>query len=303
MAPGRAHLVCANHTAVPAELECAPCGAVFCAACARRLRDGRTMACLRCGSMLVPFAGSAAAIRSPVSRAPERADAARPLIDRLPSTLTYVLKGRVLLVLAGVALLQLLGNFGLILAILAAGINAAVFFRIVETSAYGDDRLEPPDFVDPWESVLAPLLRYLATLVPLVAILLAAGVPLALGLFIGPRLWIGLGAWFALILVWIALWPVLIIVAALTRSITAIYRPSIWVKILGEMRTDYLIGAACFYGTFLIELYVLVPIALRLAISTNHPIVVAIVFGFIGLVLEAWRARVLGETCRPYLEI
>jgi len=261
------------------------------------------MACLRCGSMLVPFSGTAAAVRSPVSRAQERADAARPLIDRLPSTLSYVLSGRVLVVLAGVALLQLLGNFGLILSILAAGINAAVFFRIVESSAYGDDRLEPPDFVDPWDSVLSPLLRYLATLVPLVAILLAAGVPFFVGLFSGPQLWIGLGAWFALILVWVALWPLLIIVAALTRSATAIFRPAIWVKILGEMRADYVIGAAVFYGTFLVEIYVLVPIALRLAISTGFSILVAIVFGFIGLILEAWRARVLGEVCRPYLEI
>lgn len=302
MPPGRAALVCANHPAVPAELECAPCGAVYCAACARRLRDGRTMACLRCGSMLLPFSGSAAAIHSPVSRAPQRADAARPLLDRLPSTLAYVLTGRVLVVLAGVALLQLLANFGLLLGILAAGINAAVFFRIVETSAYGDDRLEPPDFVDPWESVLAPLLRFLATLAPLVVILLAAGVPLFVALFTGPQLWMGLGAWFALIVAWIALWPLLIIVAALTRSITAIFWPPTWVKILREMRTDYLIGAAVFYGTFLVEIYLLVPIALRLAIGTSHPILVAIVFGFIALILEAWRARVLGEVCRPYLE-
>src|SRR5262249_10809245 len=157
------------------------------------------------------------------------------------STLTYVLSGRVLVVLAGVALLQLLGNFGMILSILAAGINAAVFFRIVETSAYGDDRLEPPDFVDPWESVLSPLLRFLATLAPLVLLLVAAGVPFLEGLFSGPRLWMGLGAWSVLILVWIALWPLLIIVAALTRSALAIYRPTLWVKILGEMRSDYVI--------------------------------------------------------------
>ncbi len=261
------------------------------------------MACLRCGSMLVPFSGSAAAVRSPVSRVAERADAARPLLDRLPSTLGYVVSGRVLIVLAGVALLQLLGQFGIILSILAAGINAAVFFRIVETSAYGDDRLEPPDFVDPWESVLAPLLRYLATVVPLVAILLGAGVPFFVALFGGPALWTGLGAWLALILVWVALWPLLIIVAALTRSVTAIFRPAIWVKILGEMRADYAIAAAVFYGTFLIEIYVLVPIAVRLALSTGSAILVAIVTGFAALVLEAWRARVLGEACRPYLEI
>src|SRR5262249_12818230 len=166
-----------------------------------------------------------------------------------------------------------------------------------------DDRLEPPDFVDPWDSVLSPLLRYLATLVPLVVILVAAGVPFFQGLFSGPQLWVSLGAWLALILAWVALWPLLIIVAALTRSATAVFRPGIWVKILGEMRTDYLIGAAVFYGTFLIQIYVLVPIALRLAIGTGFSIVVAVVFGFIGLILEAWRARVLGEGCRPYLEI
>src|SRR5262249_38644079 len=156
---------------------------------------------------------------------------------------------------------------------------------------------------DPWESVLSPLLRFLATLAPLVLLLVAAGVPFLEGLFSGPRLWMGLGAWSVLILVWIALWPLLIIVAALTRSALAIFRPTLWVKILGEMRSDYLIGAAVFYGTFLIEIFVLAPIALRLAISTGSVTLVAVVFGFIGLILEAWRARVLGEVCRPYLEI
>jgi hypothetical protein len=291
-------LTCAHHPGVVAELECAPCGVVLCRACARPLRDGRTLACSRCGGLVVPFRS----VTGPISRAPQRAEAARPLLDRLPGTLLYLKQRSVLLVLLGLALLAWIGSYNLVLWLLSAGTQAAVFFRIVETTAFGDDHLETPDFTDLWDSVLSPLLRYLATFVPLIVLVFAAGLGLG-GLALPYRsLLSALGPLAVAVLVWLALWPLLIMVAAISRSFVAILNPVQWWHVLADMRADYAIGALAFYATLLVDAFVFQPLAVRAMLYVPIPIVVPVLVQFARLILMAWRARILGEACRPYVE-
>jgi len=291
-------LVCAHHPDVAAELECAPCGVVLCRACARPLRDGRTLACGRCGALVVPFR----AAMGPVSHAPQRAEADRPLLERLPGTLAYLKQPSVLFVLFGLALLGWIASYNAILWLIYAGTQAAVFFRIVETTAFGDDRLETPDFTDVWDSVISPLLRYLATFVPLIVLVFSAGLGLS-GLALPYRpLLSALGPLAVAALVWLALWPLLIMVAAITRSFLAIFNPVQWWNVLSDMRADYAIGALAFYATLLVDAFVFQPLAVRAILYIPIPILVSVVIHFASLILMAWRARILGETCRPYVQ-
>lgn len=291
-------LACAHHPDAPAEVECTPCGAVLCRACTRTLRDGRTLVCATCGALAVPFRAAA----GPVSRAPARAEADRPLLERLPGTVLYLKQPSVLLVLLGMAFLNWVGGYNFILWLLAAGTQAAVFFRIVETSAFGDDRLEAPDFTDLWESVLAPLVRYLATLSPLIVILYLAHLGLV-GLALPARpLLAALGPYAVAALVWLALWPLLIMVAAITRSTLAVFNPVQWWRVLADMRVNYALGAVAFYATLLVDVYLFQPLAIRAIVHAPLPIVVPVLVHFGALILMAWRARILGEACRPYVQ-
>jgi hypothetical protein len=291
-------LFCAHHPAVAAELECAPCGVVLCRACARPLRDGRTLACARCGGLVLPFRS----VTGPISNAPQRAEAARPLLDRLPGTLLYLKQPSVLFVLLGLALLAWIGSYNWVLWIISAGTQAAVFFRIVETTAFGDDNLETPDFTDFWDSVLSPLLRYVTTFVPLIVLVFAAGLGLS-GLALPYRMLLSaLGPFAIAVLVWLALWPLLIMVAAISRSYVAILNPVQWWRVLADMRADYAIGALAFYATLLVDAFVLQPLAVRAILYVPIPIVVPVLVNFASLILMAWRARILGEACRPYVQ-
>lgn len=293
-----AALACSTHPQAAAEFECVPCGVVMCRACTRLLRDGKTASCLRCGGLVLPFTGL-----GKTSTAPRRAEAARPLLERLPGTLAYLKQPAVIFVMLGLAVFIYVGSFSFILSLVAAGTEAAIVFRIVETTAFGDDRLEPPDFTDLWDSVLSPLLRYLATLLPLIVALFAAGLGWA-GTGMAPRTLLDLlGPWAAVVLAWLLLWPLLIMVAAITRSILAVYDPRVWFRVLNEMRGDYVLGALGFYATLLLDIFVLRPLAVFVAVRAPIPVLMPILFQLIELMLIAWRSRILGEACRPYVDL
>jgi hypothetical protein len=291
-------LACSTHPQAAAEFECVPCGVVLCRACIRMLRDGKTPTCLRCGALVLPFTGL-----GKTSRAPLRAEAERPLLARLPGTLAYLKQPAVIFVMLGLAVLTWVGSFSLILSLVAAGTRAAIVFRIVETTGFGDDRLEAPDFTDLWDSVLSPLLRYLATLVPLVVAVIGAGLGWA-GAALPPTDLIRvLGPWAALALAWLALWPLLIIVAAITRSTVAVFDPRAWIRVLRVMGADYAIAAVAFYATMAVDAFVLRPLAVFVVLSAPVPVLTPIVFLFAELMLVAWRSRILGEACRPYMDL
>ncbi|HKA86388.1 MAG TPA: B-box zinc finger protein [Haliangiales bacterium] len=291
-------LTCKTHPRAAAEFECVPCGVVLCRACTRLLRDGKTVSCLRCGGLVLPFTGL-----GKTSTAPQRAEAARPLLERLPGTLAYLKQPAVIFVMLGLAIFVYVGSFSTILSLVAAGTLAAVVFRIVETSAYGDDRLEPPDFTDLWESVMSPLVRYLATVLPLIVALFAAGLGWAGTGMMPSDLLELLGPWAIVVVVWLLLWPLLIMVAAITRSTLAVYDPRVWFRVLRDMRGDYVLGALGFYAAFLLDVFVLRPLAIFVALRAPIPVLVPILFQFIELMLIAWRSRILGEACRPYVDL
>jgi hypothetical protein len=293
-----AALPCANHPLAAADFECVPCGVVLCRACTRTLRDGKTVSCLACGALTLPFSGM-----GKTSRAPQRVEAQRPLLERLPGTVAYLGQPAVIFVMLGMAVFLYVATFSFILSLIAAGIQAAIVFRIVETTAYGDDRLDAPDFTDLWESVLSPLLRYLATLLPLFVALFAAGLGWNFAALPPRTLLELLGPWAILAVAWLVLWPLLIMVAAITRSALAVFDPRVWFRVLREMRGDYVLAAVAFYATMLIDVVVLRPLAFFVVVRLPIPIVMPVLFQLIELMLVAWRSRILGEACRPYVDL
>ncbi len=282
-------LVCARHPGSPAELECRPCDELLCRACARVLRDGKTFQCQRCDGLLVPFSADP---RARVHRRPGRE---RPLVDRLPLTWTYLGRRSVLLTLAGLAVVVSVGQLvGSGLQLVAAAVTAAVFFRIVETTAYGADDLEPPDFSDVWDDLVRPLGRMLATMVPL---------------WVVWTIFLSGGGWrfasapaLVVLALWFFLWPLLILVAAISRSVVDTFDPRVWARVLTVMRGDYLIGATVFYAVLLIDVFVFTPLAARLVMAMPIPFVVPLVATFVLLLPMAWLARILGEAARPHVD-
>jgi hypothetical protein len=291
---------CANHPHAPARHLCQPCGSALCDSCVHYLRDGKTAECARCGSLVVPFTGLV-----PARQRFERSVGEPPLIERLPGTVRWLGRRSVLFVLLAFAVfgwvLQLIPLLGFVFGWLIAGLSAALFFFIVEQTANGVDELDTPDFTDLWDATIGPLLRFLATMLPLFVGLWLGGLSLLAVLF-GLVAWSELPRDAAVVLVaWIALWPLLIIVAALSRSFLAIYDPRVWWKTLAEMRGDYALAAVAFYAVFFFELLVARPLLFRLAVKVPVPFFVPVAVSYALLCLMAVRARILGEACKPYL--
>lgn len=299
-------IACTYHPAVAAGHECKPCGAYLCGACVFAHKDGKTFECARCGALLLPIVERVEVVkRGPVSTAALRADATQPLRDRLPRTWTYLLRPSVIATMAGMAILHWLASFlGLYMITVSAGVTAAYFFLIVETSARGAQELEAPDFTDFWQTIMAPLFRMIATVLPIVVIWAAADVPLFEAIEGGARAWIRqLGLWLVPALLWLFLWPLLILVAAISRSVLATFDPRSWVRVLREMGNDYLVGAALFYATALAATFVVAPLGAWILRVAPIPVLVPLVVHFVLMIPLTFQARVLGEAARPYVDL
>lgn len=226
-----------------------------------------------------------------------------PLGQRMAKVFTYVRAPSVLLVLLGLAILTYFLRWApMIGGVLAAGLEAAIYFRMVEYTAAGEETLEPPDFTDIYDDIIAPFLRYLATLVPLFVAIFWAGLvvvqaisnPLGgasrdlIGALEGPGL---------LLLAWVILWPLLTAVAAMHRSATAVLNPMAWIAGLRVLGADYVLAVLAFYAVLIVEILAL-PFVAQLGYL---PMVTPILLSFLMYLFMAARARILGALLQPHV--
>jgi hypothetical protein len=303
-----ASLGCTTHKGTPAVWECRPCGAYRCGECVKMLGDGRTAMCKTCGGLATALSVAQGARGAVPARAAQSGSDA-PLVERLVGGLGYVARPSVLMVLAGLAIIVYLGQFArgftiahtLFATLFFTGIEAAVYFHIVTQVAWGHDELNPPDFEDLWEGAFAPALRYIASYIPLVIGLVWGGLRM-LDLLQNPRGSLsGLGAPAALILAWVILWPLMTAVAALGRSMFAMYNPLVWAHTLRVLGMDYAVGAMAFWAVLGVETFLLYPAMFAFVDKVDIPILGGYVAAFVVLVPKALRAMIVGEMCKPYI--
>jgi hypothetical protein len=203
-----------------------------------------------------------------------------------------------------VAILQWLASIapigGFFLSIMASAATIGFYFHIVASSARGDDELETPDISDAWEFFL-PLLRYIATFAP-VAVAMVWGAMSFFGFAADPRTGAGLPPGpFLLFAAWLLAWPLMTCIAAIGRSVWAVYDPRIWWETLSAMRLDYVAAVIFFYLLLLVQYVLVAPVLFQVVLSAP-PILGPLVVTFVTLTFDALRARLLGELCRPYMD-
>jgi hypothetical protein len=224
------------------------------------------------------------------------------LVTRLPEVLLYLRLPSLWAVLLGLALITMVldamsfGYSGGLLGLLIAGLEIGVFFQITRSSAQGDKTLEAPDFVSIYDSVVQPIILVVVAALPmLVAGYIATEQLLASDV---PR-----GDWpmgpLVLFLAGIALYPLLLTIAAIDRDAMRVLNPVIWLQSLASLGTSYLVASAVFYGLWAIEAYVIVDIAFSITSSgvfgASLP---ALMLLYVPRVL---RYRLLGALCEPFL--
>lgn len=239
-------------------------------------------------------------------------------LDTNPSPVSkissYLLQRDTLLVLAGLAAVTaalrfLAGNAwglsGIVVRVMAAGLEASYYFHIIVHFAGGGEHLDPPDFHSIHDDMIEPLRRYVLTLVPILAALVWYGMKLADDWTAGIAEFLakphsifdyrGPGTLFA---VGLALWPLMTAIAAIGRSVIAAYNPVLWVKTLRLFGMRYVVGAAVFYALLIAESYVMP--------ALGHVLTVPVLGGFtlqlVTIFLMALRACVLGAVCEPYFQ-
>jgi len=192
-----------------------------------------------------------------------------------------------------------------LLLVIVAGLEASMYFHIVATTAAGQERLETPDFESLGDSLAGPLIRYIFTLVPMIAAFGWYGSKAAGAWYVGfitfvidPSDILHYAGPAALLIAAVALWPLMTMIAAIGRSIIATYNPVIWVNTLRTFGIDYVIGVLLFYAILVAEVMVMPSIARSLTI----PFVGLLIVTFVGYIPMALRARLLGAICQPYFD-
>jgi hypothetical protein len=115
-----------------------------------------------------------------------------------------------------------------------------------------------------------------------------------------PQQGLAFGGPTVLFFAWLALWPLMTCIAALGRSVFAMYDPRVWIDTLRRMGSDYLVGAFAFYGVLVLEVLLWYPLLFLLATRVEIPLL-GYAWAFLALLPWAWRARILGELCKPYM--
>ena len=264
-------LTCSNHLDRVAVYECTGCDDYLCAACvvAVKASGEPVYQCARCQGLVRALGEASAPGRSPVvEEAPEPGP--RAYFARLPALLHYPMQPSVLYALLGLSLFTTVlywaarNNLSFIIAllalVLAKGLEATIYFHVVHTTAYGDERFEPPDFTTLIDDFIAPLFRYLVAASPLVAALLWFGSqaygsasagwlafathPTAILSFPGPTV---------LLIAGLVLLPLLTAIAAIGQSAVNVLNPVIWVRSLRIMGSTYAAAAAAYYAVLALE--------------------------------------------------
>ncbi len=284
---------CPRHPSVEARYHCPRCGEDACGDCVKKLASGLNpvLEHVDCGGMvedLGKLTATAAAARRGVIV---------PLWRRLGDVAGYIMHPEVLFSLLGLAIARYVLRFvPLIGGWLGLSFEAGVYFRIIETSAHGDPDLTPPDF-SAIDELFEPLVRYLAAVAPIVGAFIWAGVSLfggsvrSLADLRGPLILLSAGVLFL---------PLLLAIAALTRSVLAMYDPRVWVRTLRRFGVQYLLAVLLFYGLLVVEQIGALFIAGGIA---RMPIpVLPVIVGYFALYIPmALRGRLLGALCEPYM--
>ncbi len=315
---------CSEHPRSEARATCTGCSRLLCAECVAVPLDSNDEHCVHCNAVTTPVARPPVVVTPPVAMRASLPAAAvvgsgAMVLDQHESPVTKALSflfaretlwTLVLLTVFTTILRSASGNaFGLgmisaiTLGLLATGLEISYYFRIVTGLAQGDTEFHTPDFSSLGEDVFDPLIRYLATLVPMViavfwlgeitdghwlhGLALMAARPHAIFDHTGPGLLFG---------AWLALWPLMTIIAAIGKSIINTYNPWTWIKTLAMLKLRYVIGASMFYALMLAESYVIPPLAGVLAIPYVGVLAVALLLNF----AMALRGCVLGIVCEPY---
>jgi len=285
---------CPRHPEVEARYHCPRCGQDACEACIKKMSSGvnPVRVHLGCDGMVVDLGGmtdaAAAAARGIVI----------PLWRRLPEVGAYIARPAILASLVGLAIARwFLGFVPMIGGWIALALEAGVYFRIIETSAHGDPDLTPPDFTD-INDAIAPLFRYLAAVAPIVGAFIWAGVSLLGGSSV--RSLTDLQGPLILLVVGVLFLPLLLAVAALTRSVVAMYDPRVWVRTLRRFGADYLLAVVLFYALLLGEQVTGFFVALAI-IQSPIPVLPVILGQALLYVPMALRGRLLGALCEPYM--
>ena len=239
---------------------------------------------------------TAASLRSPVER-----------------VTSYVFARQTLLVLFGLGVITTVmrwmsanswGLAGVGAAWIALGLEASYYFRIVESKAAGDDALATPDFSNLHYDIVGPAVRYVLSLAPVVVALAWWASRSGLG-WIGFRgalespqvVWPDVGP-STLLVASIVLWPLMTAIAAISRSVIAMFNPAVWWSTLRSFGMRYVIGATMFYALMAAHYYALR--GLVQVVGTGFVALLAI--QVVSILAFALRGAVLGVVCEPYFE-
>jgi hypothetical protein len=309
---------CSEHPNAAARAKCTACGRLLCAGCLELALEGTDQHCGHCHAVATPLVREAPApTPPPVASATARPRQSIPPAavvasggtaaihepSELAKVVRYVFAKDTLMVLGALAVITAAlrwmaghswGPGATIAWIMAAGLEASYYFHIVVDSAGGGEHLEPPDFTSLHEDMVAPLVRYVFTLVPIIASLCWYGELVShswrMGIFLftlqptsifdyrGPGILFAAG---------VALWPLMTAIAAIGRSVIATYNPITWFQTLRLFGTRYIAGAVVFYALLVAEAYVLPVLAPLLEV----PVVGLVVIQTVAVIAMALRAR------------
>jgi hypothetical protein len=299
---------CSNHIDNAAVFECVPCRRYLCNVCVKivKLPNATVEQCPRCGSLAQRLGALG---QSRVADVVRQSQGQGPLISRLADTPAFLIKPTLLFVLLGLAVFQtIVSGGGLAGSMMSLGVQAWVYFSIVEQTAHGREDFEAPEFDHLVDSVFMPMFRYLVALLPIII----GVISFALEVFKDLR--VGVGTFeakptivldhirpMAIILAGLVAWPLLTVIAAISKSIPDMLSPKVWVATLREMGSDYIVGAIAFYILLAVELFVWQPLVWRAALSVHVPFVTSVGVLFLGHLPMALRARILGTMAAPYV--
>lgn len=307
-----AKLSCSNHLVNDARFRCAGCVADLCTDCVRQvaIRRGTIEQCRMCDGLVTAIAAADLRQRA-------LATGSRAYLSRLGEFLQFPLSKSILFMLLGLAVFAAplywavghnispgLALFGFMV---MKGLEASIYFRMVAETGRGKTDLDPPDFGDLWEDLMAPFFRYLAALAPFIIAIAMWGdqlgsYTLAFVLFdYDPRLIADFPLPATLCLVGIVFLPLGTIIAAVSESFIAVLTPSMWINVLRVLGTTYLVGAALFYATMAVEVLLWVPLLLEVRAEHSIPVVTTLITIALAYVPMAIRARLLGGLIEPHL--
>lgn len=301
-------MVCARHQR-DATLFCPGCSTHYCYSCAQHVwsEKGVSGQCPTCKVILEPFGRGRPDGASALSRFGS-------FLAQLPLVLIYPLRPSVLFALALLSGLSWLMWFYLpqsmasvmIASLIIGGLSWAVYFNMIECTACGLEDLPLRSLL----GVVRPVMWMVAAHLPITA----GGIWLAIAT---ARSW---SDWLrpddisfaileanpgpaALILLGVLLLPLLLALAALTRSFFAILNPANWWRVLRIMGITYLFAASAFYALYLAHIFLYDPyVRAQIPSLLEDSAMATLAIYFLGYVPMAVQARLLGAMCRPYLD-